>query len=621
MSDRTELHIPAPTSPFAALLAGVGVGMWLADLVRQLTGDEGGVRIAAAGAGITVIAGAAVDPARVTIDHYRAPLPPWILTAKNGPPPPGIQILNYEEERQHNADYFEALKQLRKAGTRLGTLVAEEQEVLKARAPRPTWPAAALVKQLGAIGAYNKAVERWLACRAVYPDLVGIILMMCSGRPDALERAEHAWGVLAAKYALEKSRYLSATQIVNPEQGKGANRPKADALTIGGREGFWVLEYFKFAGLYGAALPRRVQGKKDRKTYVVLPTREGVDLYWHQRVFGEFQRDFWPSSAIKMDILAGLSYTAAMLAQWEGARRSGGRRRKVSDYVEGFVVASYKDLGSAVAVMNMATVGLPIWVSWPDNPDEARRLGSVIEDHLRLIGALDEAKGEEEQLLRDYRDFLSSRDPALTAFFAFTTGYAGHVLRVMSKGRRVRRLTTENLEVIVMAQEEQRAQRLRPILDNPGFQRIATAIRQSTVTQQYHKSERGDNTYEIRYGLANDLHRASRDNGEFMRALSKFLQEYSQENARAMERAKERGQEYRRRIAITTGDIAAVATQVDDYGAPTVSSLLIAFGYARDARARDDSPDPAVSDEPSDMAVTSAADELSADDADAVGPF
>lgn len=616
MSGGVELRLPVLTSPFAALLAGVGVGTWLADLVQQLTGDESGVRVAAGGGGIIVSAGAAVDLARVTTDHYRDPLPPWLRTAKNGPPPPRIQILDYEAERRHNADYFEALKRLRKSGTKLGALPQEERETLEARAPRREWPAAALVNQLGAIGAYNKAVERWLACRAVYPALVGIIFELCSGRPDALERAERAWAALAAKHALEKSPYLSATQIVNPEQGKGANRPKADALTIGGREGFWVLEYFKFAGLYGAALPRMVQGKKDRKTYVVLPSREGVDLYWHQQIFGEFQRDFWPSSAIKMDILAALRYTATMLEEWEGARRSGGRRRKVSDYVEGFAVASYKDLGSAVAVMNVATVGLPVWVSWPDDADEAQRLGSVLDDHLRLIGALEEAKGEEEELLRDYRDFLSSRDPALTAFFAFTTGYAGYVLRAMNKGRRVRRLTTDNLEVIVMAQEEQRPQKLRPILDNSGFQHIATAIRQSTVIQQYYN----DGTYETRYGLANDLHRASRNNGEFMRALGKFLQEFSQENARAMERARERKQQHRRRIPITTGDIAEVAALVDDYGAPTVASLIIAFGYARDPRVQDDGTAPPA-DEPAAAEVVSPTNEPIGEGVDAEQPY
>ncbi len=136
------------------------------------------------------------------------------------------------------------------------------------------------------------------------------------------------------------------------------------------------------------------------------------------------------------------------------------------------------------------------------------------------------------------------------------------------------------------------------------------------MTQQYHKAEHGDNTYEIRYGLANDLHRASRDSGEFMRALGKFLQEFSQENARAMERSKERKQEYRRRIPIATGDIAEVAALVDDYGAPTVASLLIAFGYARDPRAQEDGSIVVPASEPETTDAQPADDDVDTD-----GPF
>lgn len=618
MSGLTQLHFPAVTSPFASLLAGHGAARWLAALCEQITGEEVDVRIASDGAGVAIRANATISPQQVRVEHYSAPLPPWLLTTKNGPPPNGSPlVIDYEAGRRNNSDYYEEIKRLQKAKIRISQLPDEQREALEGRAPRPDWPVAALVNQLGALSAYNKAVERWLACREVYPEFVAIIWTMCSGQPDALEQAQRDWSALAAKKSrLEKSPSLSATQIVNPEQGKGANRPKADALTIGGRTSFWLLEYFKFAGLYSSALPRTVQGKKDRKTYVVAPTREGIELYWHQCIFARFQKEFWSSTAIKMDILAALRYTATMLEEWEGAQRSSGRRRWASDYVEGFAVVSYKDLGSAVAVMNLATVGLPNWVRWPDDPDGAQRLKDVIEGHVRLIGALDEKKGEEEQLLRDYREFLSRHDPALTAFFAFTTGYAGHILREMSKGRRIRRLTTDNLEVIVMAQEEQRPQKLKPILDNSGFRRTATAIRQSTVTQQYHKAEHRDNTYEIRYGLANDLQRASRDNGEFMRVLGKFLQEYSQENARVMERAKERKQDYRKRILISTEDVAQVTGLVDDYGAPTVSSLLIAFGYARDPRARDDNPEPAPAGEPETPDAP-----LADDEPDTEGPF
>ncbi len=127
---------------------------------------------------------------------------------------------------------------------------------------------------------------------------------------------------------------------------------------------------------------------------------------------------------------------------------------------------------------------------------------------------------------------------------------------------------------------------LKPIIDTPGFRNIATAIRQSTVTQQYHKTKNNDTTYDIRYGLADELRRKSRDNQEFLRILSEFLQQYSQENARALERHKDRG--YRKRISVSTEDIAQLVDLVDRYGAPTVANLLLAFGYAYDPRSQDE---------------------------------
>ena len=583
----TTLYIPVTTTPMAALLAGHGLAAWLAQIGRDLTGDAVDIRVANLGQGVTVSAPVAIHPEQVRHDHYQQPDLKWILTAKNGSAPDGVAVLDYEDERKHNTAYYDRLKAMRKDGINLRNLPQDERNALEQQAPHDYWPAAAIINQMSAINAYNKAVERWAACKPVYPELVAIIWTMASGQPGAIDLAMDQWEALAKQHSLEKNPLLSATQVVNPEQGKGANRAKADALTIGGQENFWLLEYFKYGGLFRGALPRTVQGRKDRKTYVLVPAAGGIELEWHKKAFATFQKEFWASSAIKMDIMVSLRYTALMLTDWEGAQRSTGRRRHPSDYVEGFTVASYKDLGSAVAVMNVSMIGLPDWVEWPKKSDEAQQITQSVEDHQRIIGALDESKSEEERLLRDYRDFLTSRDPALRAFFAFTTGYAGHVIRQLSKRQRVRRLTLDHLKVIIMANESARPKKLTPIIENPGFKNIASAIRQATVQQQFYKTERNDNTYDVRYGLADELQRHARDSREFLRALSEFLTDYSKENARVMERAKGKG--YRKRIPISTEDIAQLTELIDAYDAQTVANMLIAFGYARDVRAEEPS--------------------------------
>lgn len=586
MNALTQLVIPIDVSLFGAALAAAGLAAWLDDTATRLYGSTT-TRIANTGAALVVTSNVIITPHQVQPAHFGSLLR-WIGTTNTDAPPIGSNPIDYEAEKQHNAEYYEQLKTLQKAGSNPRQLTTEERNQLEQRAPRDYWPVAAVVNQMGALAAYNKAVKRWAECGSVYPELAQIIWTLCSGRPHAVEAAESEWIALAKQHGLDKSSSLAATQVVNPEQGKGANRAKADVLTIGGQEKFWLLEYFKFVGLHHAALPRTVQSRKDRKTYVVVPSRGGLEWYWYKRLFSGFQKEFWANSAIKMDIQAALRYTDQMIKEWDAARQSS-LQRHPSDFVDGFVVASFKDLGSAVAVMNVATLRLPDWIDFPENEQQAEDTRKIVAEHLLIIARLDEKRGEEEHMLRAYRDFLSSRDPNLAALWQFTSAYAGHTLRRMSKRDPVQRLSTTNLRRVIMANDERRAQAgmlpLAEIVSNAGFRNIATAIRASTVTQQYYKSQRDDTTYEVRYGLADELRRKARDGREFIRALSEFLQQYSQENARVQERNKDKP--YRRRKTITTHDITEFVALIDRYDTPTVANLLIAYGYAYDPNAAD----------------------------------
>ena len=558
------------------------MAVWLAELGTRVTGERVSVRVAHLGHSVLVTTPTKLSPELVRLEHYQQPFVRWILTAKNGPAPGGVELFDYEAERTRNSRYYDRLKTMRQQGINLQKLSSDERNALQQQEPHVDWQVAAVINQMSAITAHNKAVLRWASCKAAYPELVTIIWAMTNGRPDALSQAMDLWQAMAKRHGLDQAPLLAATQVVNPEQGKGANRAKADALSIGGQESFWLLEYFKYLGLYHGALPRTVKGRNDRKTYVLIPAREGIATNWFRDIFRDFQKEFWSNSSIKMDIMAALHYTSLILKHWEGAKNSSGIRRKPSDYVEGFSVTSYKDLGSAVAVINVATIGLPDWIPWPETAEHAQQLQQTLREHLQIVNSLDEKKSEEERLLRSYREFMTSRDPTLRAFFAFTSGYASHTMRKLSKRQYVRRLSMTNVEDMVTTNDAIRPKKLRLIIETPGFKHIATAIRQATVSQQFYKSERNDTTYDIRYGLADELLRHSRDGREFLRALSDFLTDYSKENARVMERAK--GKPYRKRISISTEDIAQLTDLIDSYDSQTIASMLIAFGYARDQR-------------------------------------
>lgn len=127
---------------------------------------------------------------------------------------------------------------------------------------------------------------------------------------------------------------------------------------------------------------------------------------------------------------------------------------------------------------------------------------------------------------------------------------------------------------------------LSVILDpeqHPGFQSIAYAIRQSTVVAQYNRKQKNDRRYDVRYGLGQELARKSRYPHEFITALSDFLQRYNAENAQVMEN---RAGPYRK--SIKTSDIDDIVALVDKFGSELICNLLIAYGYARTSKDKEE---------------------------------
>ena len=131
--------------------------------------------------------------------------------------------------------------------------------------------------------------------------------------------------------------------------------------------------------------------------------------------------------------------------------------------------------------------------------------------------------------------------------------------------------------------------RLKPILDNAGFQNIAAAIRRSTVIPQYFKAKGQKGPYDVRYGLGAELLRQAAYPDRFIQTLSEFLHDYNRETMQIFERYK--GNPPVRRSRVTTEDIQQVVDLIDTYGSQTVASLLVAFGYAREPYEAEGSPE------------------------------
>lgn len=580
---QTIYYVDKTTDTFADTLLAYGITATLDRLLRD-NRRPATVRVRDAGSVFAIMSVMDIQPGFENVDWY-CDLPFIITKSKKTPDGwlgPSVQ---YDAERDRNTAYFEARKQLPAEARRPGATPDSSPALaafLAMERPREDWQVIAQVNQMGAISAYAQVLEAWWECQRCFPDILRLLLTYFAATPNDEIQARLAWKELAAKYDLKTGETVTPVQVLNPAMGKGINRTKADgANRLGNPDSFWPLEFLKFWGMRIAGTPRIVQatqsggrGPRDRKTYILDPVN--ITLSTHERVFRAFNASMWANTAVKMDVLAALRYTDIFLEQWLAGQLADVEwGEEPGDYVNGLTTAFYKDLGSAVALLNLSKIALPRWMR-VENSEQGHLYRDIIEEHRRIISNLKEKNADEYSLLVSYRNFLSGHD--LSALFEFAGAYTTLLMSKMERKEWAPQFLITHLEVLIMNHDN----RLKPILDTSGFQHIATAIRLSTVRPQFFKAKGQSGPYDIRYGLGTELLRQASYPDRFIQALSEFMHAYNQENAQVEERFKEKP--HVRRPNIATDDIADVVALIDTYGSQTVGNLLVAFGYARESK-------------------------------------
>jgi hypothetical protein len=253
--------------------------------------------------------------------------------------------------------------------------------------------------------------------------------------------------------------------------------------------------------------------------------------------------------------------------------------------VNGFHVAHYKLLSPrAYTAMSLAFIGLPRWTGEVKTRAEVLKMKEVIDEHLMVIqgpvylrprGGIDENRSDGYNLLLRYRDFVSGG--RWDAFFDFAVGYSQYLTSEWEAGRYrgVRPFSTHLLGRLIMSAKKE----LKAIVENPGFQNVAYAIRHSTIIPQGRKARNEDYLYEIRYGLGRMLKQKAHHRDDFIAALGDFMQSYNAENVQKLE---SKGEQMRKDLR--TSDIEAIVELVDEYGPEVICNLLVAYGYAREPR-------------------------------------
>ena len=480
-------------------------------------------------------------------------------------------------------DQVRAYQAIRSALWGEGVRGSDLEQQLRDQEPPGDWTVVAFLGdwRMQAIDIYNRIIAQWAASRGMAAEHVRTVLQLFA-TPENDKSWLQPWENTARQYGLRTQD--TASQLLNPHQGKGLNEPKANALRMDNiRDCPWLEEFLKAVGLWVCLVPRRVVDVEDWKAYVLAPLC--LDFRVQREVMACFNRYLWnerrrDETSLKSDATSLLLFTRAWLDYVETEQPEEDFDADLvalapEKAVSGFHVAQFKLLSrNAYTMVNLSFLNLPRWTGTPRSRAEILNLKEVIDEHLAVIREIDETRSDGYNLLRTYRDFVAGNN--WSAFFDFAAGYSHEIFRRYNEGARwVPTFSPCQLRRLIMAANKP----LLPIVENEGFQNVAYAIRYSTVIPQSRKARGQDSLYEVRYGLGAELKRKATVRDEFIVALGDFLQSYNQENAQKLENTR---QQMRRDLRTT--DLEEVVRLVDTYGSEVVANLLIAYGYAREPR-------------------------------------
>lgn len=139
--------------------------------------------------------------------------------------------------------------------------------------------------------------------------------------------------------------------------------------------------------------------------------------------------------------------------------------------------------------------------------------------------------------------------------------------------------------------------KLLEIVNTPGFEAVARAVRQATVTSQ-NKRARGKEVWrEIRYELLHDLHRTRKVPGHaLVECVMEFVSHYNRENARQRETKRD---PKAAPADVSDEELKEFLALVDRHGAALVGALLAAYGSCKEKWEPEDGETTPVADTPS----------------------
>ncbi len=390
----------------------------------------------------------------------------------------------------------------------------------------------------------------------------------------------------------------SAVKIYLPTAVQGVNRVKADGNKTDAQKADWLSLWLIANGLFEFAISERIkiaEGVYDWRVTALEP--QDISLETYRKVLDDL-RQFNPPGGghgiARFDAELVLKFCQQLLENHQAKAKEKPEdpfdfwRKPVNDLVGGFRGTHFGSKGQVYGVKELFTLGLPGWIS-PDNSQELLDYLDVLQEHLSVIISLSIEESHSE-LLAAYRDFISGT--SIQSFFRFQVSYADYVVKRLAdpQARPPRLFSISGLNIMTKKDKE-----FTNITKDPSFLRIAKAINQATVYAGKIQTKNGliELDWQRNYGLAQQLSSQSGSKKDFVCAIADFLAKYEHENLRISEKLQGTGKSLMR-VWTTKEDLDRLIELIEEFDHVLVANLLIAYGYAKWSKGKEEFPEKAV---------------------------
>jgi hypothetical protein len=420
---------------------------------------------------------------------------------------------------------------------------------------------------------FDKLYRNISSNKEFFPEIVQAILDNYSGRKV----------VLNTKVLTNFDDNVTALQIYNPSTGKGQNKGKSSGASAGPIRLNWISETMKISGALTNMLCQLVKVGSSYDMKVVVPDFKKAEYNKQKQIVLAFKKNIKGNTPLKVDILNLLIVNKQLIEFTDEYSNF-----KAKNILNGLHSTYQKDLGQNKAVVNIAKLQTPDFIEF-NTADEAKDWVEFLKEQINIIGSIEEEHGDATQSLIAYRTFLTSSHFPSWAKFIFW--YAEHIMSSFSKNKYALPFKVTSLNKLFKNMNMNEF-KISEIISNEGFQKVAYAIRKSTVTLQY--TPKDQRKFEIRYGLAQNLQNKSKSASDLAEFIGEFIATFNAETARYVEKT---GTVLRANIR--DNELTQFYGLLDKYPSTVIGALLASYGFAlteKEATKTDDEISLAIDD-------------------------